>query len=230
MNKLYLLCACCAVTLWSVSSVSAQPALERPEKEANRQLEEGGKPSGLAAGGQAFLPAPAKAAPERGYLGALLDDREDRGRGVRIMRVNPGSPAEKAGLQKGDLITALSGIRVRQLTEVGDILEQFPPETEVTFFVRRGRAEQMIDVTLGHRPAGAPPAEPQPPRPAPAPPKVPQPAPPVMGAGPPASIDALLRRIEALERDVQALKQQNQTLQQRIEALRLPAAPKPPTP
>jgi membrane-associated protease RseP (regulator of RpoE activity) len=150
------------------------------------------------------------------------------------MRITPGGPADKAGLQKGDLITALSGIRVRQLTEVADILEQLPPESKVTFFVRRGRADQLIDVTLGHRLAGAPAAE-SPPQPrVPPTPKAPQPAPPIADIGAQAQIDALLQRIEALERDVQALKEQNRRLEERIGALQRPVAPpvapKPPTP
>jgi membrane-associated protease RseP (regulator of RpoE activity) len=171
-----------------------------------------------------------------------LDDTADRGRGVRIMRVTPGSPAEKAGLKKGDLITALSGIRVRQMTEVADVLEQIPPETEVTFFVRRGQTDQLISVTLGHRPPATRAAASPPQRPIPPAPKAPQPAPPVADTGAPVSIDALLQRVEALERDVQTLKEQNRRLEERIGAIQRPVtppltppvappiAPKPPTP
>ena len=126
------------------------------------------------------------------------------------------------------MITALSGIRVRQLTEVGDILEQMPPETEVTFFVRRSPADQLISVTLGHPPAGAATggggreaggAKPE--------------AGVGNGTSPvprPPSLAALLQRIEALERDVAALKEQNRRLEERVEALQRPAAPKAPSP
>ena len=227
MSRLTAFCAFCAVALGALSNASAQPALERLEKEVRRGLQEGGQPRAPVSqtpkekGAATEKPAAPKAPPEPGYLGALLDDREDRGRGVRVLRVNPGSPAQKAGLQQGDLITALSGIRTRQLSEVADILGQFPPESEVTFFVRRGEAAQLINVTLGHRPAGAQPAPPPPKTPAPpAPIMLPEPSLPAVDPAVRAHIDALQRRIEALERDVQALKQQNQNLQQRIEALR----------
>jgi len=191
MSRVTAFCAFCAIALGALSNASAQPALDRLEKEVRRQLGEGVQPRVPASqtpGEKAAAtgkPAAAKAAPEPGYLGALLDDGDDRGRGVRVLRVHPGSPAQKAGLQEGDLVTALSGIRTRQLSEVADILAEFPPENEVTFFVRRGQAEKLINVTLGHRPAGAQPAQPptRPPAGAVLPPLAP-PTPPPPGPAP----------------------------------------------
>ncbi|HEY8470978.1 MAG TPA: PDZ domain-containing protein, partial [Longimicrobiales bacterium] len=40
---------------------------------------------------------------------AMRADAEDVARGARIERVRAGSPAEKAGLQAGDIITAING-------------------------------------------------------------------------------------------------------------------------
>jgi membrane-associated protease RseP (regulator of RpoE activity) len=237
MNKLTAVCAFCAVALGALSNASAQPALERLEEEVRRQLGEGVQPRVPASqtpgekADAAEKPAAPKATPEPGYLGALLDDREDRGRGVRVLRVNPGSPAQKAGLQEGDLVTALSGIRTRQLSEVADILAEFPPESEVTFFVRRGQAEKLINVTLGRRPAGTQPAPPPPKTPSPpAPPKPPEPSLPAVDPAVRAHLDALQRRIEALERDVEAWKQKTQDLERRIEAMKREPLPKPASP
>jgi hypothetical protein len=105
------------------------------------------------------LPAPPKAegpspaaGTERGYLGAVVDDREDRGRGVRIVRIIPGGPAEKAGLGKGDLITGVGGVRVRQIAEFAGALEQVVPGNTLTFEVLRGVERQKIDVVFGVRP------------------------------------------------------------------------------
>ena len=46
---------------------------------------------------------------EPGYLGLVGDDRRDRGAGVRVVRVVEGSPAAAAGIEVGDLITAIDG-------------------------------------------------------------------------------------------------------------------------
>ncbi len=97
-------------------------------------------------------PSPA-AGTERGYLGAVVDDREDRGRGVRIERIVPGGPAEKAGLGKGDLITGVGGIRVRQITDFAGILEQVVPGSKLTFEVLRDGKRETIDVVFGVRPS-----------------------------------------------------------------------------
>jgi len=252
MNKVVALCAFCGIVLGALSSLSVQPALERLEKEVRRQLEEGGKPAAPAPQTSPQKPAAAAdtperldAAPERAYLGAVLDDREDRGRGVRVLRVNPAGPAEKAGVEKGDLITALSGIRVRQLSDAVDIFDQMRPGTELTLFIRRGETAQMINVTLGRRPAGVPPAAPSPnppagvlptapapPRPAlpesapvsPATPKVlpgeaaaPRPSPPEPGEARP-----LLPPIgdPAARARVEALEREIEALKQEVETLK----------
>lgn len=226
MNKVVALCAFCAIVLGALSSLSAQPALERLEKEVRRQLEEGGKPAAPAPqtspqkpAAAADTPARPDAAPERPYLGAVLDDREDRGRGVRVLRVNPGGPAEKAGVQKGDLITALSGIRVRQLSDAVDIFDQMRPGTELTLFIRRGETAQMINVTLGRRPAGLPPAAPSPEPPIGVAPPTPAPTEPT--PLPPIGDPTARARVEALEREIEALKQEVETLKQQVRELTL---------
>ena len=171
--------------------------------------------------------APAPEAAERGYLGAVVDDREDRGRGVRIERVIPGGPAEKAGLRKGDLITDLGGIRIRQIADFAGILEQRAPGSRLTFEVLRADKRERMDVVFGSRsgklPAGtmedlrAPldlrpsgglitPTTPQPPKPQP-----PKDLAPASKAAQPAGdgraqIEALQRRVEQLERRVEQLE------------------------
>ena len=67
----------------------------------------------------------------------------------------PGSPAEAAGLQDGDIIVALNG---ESLSEEGDlatlILPHAPVET-ITLRVLRDNSTTEIDVTLGELPADA---------------------------------------------------------------------------
>jgi hypothetical protein len=81
------------------------------------------------------------------------DDRKDRGRGVRITEIRPGSPAEKAGLLKQDLVTALAGMRVRQLSDLTEILGVYQPADVVEFDIFRDGAPKKINVTLGRPPA-----------------------------------------------------------------------------
>jgi hypothetical protein len=88
------------------------------------------------------------------YLGLTADDRKDRGRGVRITEIRPGGPAEKAGLLKQDLITALAGTRVRQLSDLTEILGIYQPADIVEFDILRDGAAKKIKVTLG-RPLAA---------------------------------------------------------------------------
>lgn len=90
---------------------------------------------------------------EPGYLGLVADDQKDRGRGVRILDVQRGGPAERAGLRRQDLITGLTGIRVRQMSEMSDILGMFGPGQGVNFDVLRDGKPQKVRVVLGQRPA-----------------------------------------------------------------------------
>jgi uncharacterized coiled-coil protein SlyX len=101
------------------------------------------------------------------YLGATADDQHDRGRGVRIVAVHPGGPAARAGLRRQDLITAITGIRVRQMSDLSDILDTFSPGQVTTFDILRDDKKQTLKVTFARRPAEAKTAIaiPQPPTP-----------------------------------------------------------------
>ena len=113
-----LLTACC----WLVAGemVRAQSALQRLEEMIRQPKAD----SAAAPTKPPESPAPPKAAAtqpphepqEPGYLGVLADDKDDRGRGVRVLKVVPGGPADQAGLKPQDLITRLGGVPVRQMT------------------------------------------------------------------------------------------------------------------
>ena len=80
-----------------------------------------------------------------------LPEAEDGETGVRVEEIITGSAAETAGLRIGDIITDLSGIRVRDpedlllAVRVRDVGE----EVNVTV-VRRGEVQQL-KVRLGRR-------------------------------------------------------------------------------
>jgi hypothetical protein len=185
-------------------------------------------------GSPAAVPAPpgdrglaAKAPSERGYLGAIVDDRTDRGRGTRVVEVRPGSPADRAGLRLRDLIVGAAGTRVRQTSDLEAILNLLGPGDKVILEVSQGVGlPRKLEVTLGQRGVRpellpGPPADRTPGAPAerlPAPPTEPlapagpslQPPVPPAPAGAPASdaarIEQLQRRVDQLERRVEELE------------------------
>lgn len=59
-----------------------------------------------------------------------------------------GSPAEKAGLREGDVITKVNGVSLSQSTSLVSQLSQFAPGDKVTLTILRG-SEQEVQVTLG---------------------------------------------------------------------------------
>lgn len=96
---------------------------------------------------------------ERAYAGLVLVEAPDDN-GLRITEVIAGSPADEAGLEEGDVITAVDGLPVFALERIvpwppfaPDLLANKNPGDEVTFTVRRDDQEQQVTVTLGAAPA-----------------------------------------------------------------------------
>lgn len=127
--------------VWSGSEAAGQSILKRLESEIRQRVAE----DSAAKGATALSQRPP------GYLGAVVDDREDRGRGVRILDIRPGGPADLAGLHVGDLVTGVAGVRVRQTEDLADIMAVFPEGSRVAFDVLREGNTEKIDVILGRR-------------------------------------------------------------------------------
>ena len=101
---------------------------------------------------------------ERPYLGihyvSLTDDYAytynlDTKRGAYIAPstngdpvVLGGSPAEKAGLQEKDIITAINGTKIDENNSLVSVLGRFRVGTKVSLTVNRDGKDQKIDVTL----------------------------------------------------------------------------------
>ncbi|MGH2518038.1 MAG: S1C family serine protease, partial [Ktedonobacterales bacterium] len=62
------------------------------------------------------------------------------------------SPAQKAGMQKSDIIVAVNGQQVTNNGDLAAALQSVSPGTQVTLTVQRGSSQQTIKVTLGERP------------------------------------------------------------------------------
>jgi len=85
-----------------------------------------------------------------GYLGAVVDNA--RG-GVVVRAVRDQSPAARAGIQQGDLITGLAGVRIRTLRQMADLMQRLPAGSRMAVDVLRGGRSLKLDVTLAAKPA-----------------------------------------------------------------------------
>lgn len=68
--------------------------------------------------------------------------------GARVARVAPGSPAERAGFEAGDLVVAVNGYPIPTAARFFGVIGTYPKGTEVTVRVRRGALEREIRVRL----------------------------------------------------------------------------------
>jgi S1-C subfamily serine protease len=66
-----------------------------------------------------------------------------------------GSPADKAGLKEGDIITDVNGTRIDGTSPVDEVLSQYKPGDTVTLTVLRDGQTIQLPLTLGVRPAGS---------------------------------------------------------------------------
>jgi serine protease Do len=120
-------------------------------------------------------PAPAPQAPEAlpdfqnsfslfvdggSFLGVSVEDidKEKAGRyglrearGVGVMSVVTGSPAEKAGLRKDDVILRFDGEAVTSARKLTRLVSEVAPDHTVRLNISRGGSEQEVSVTIGER-------------------------------------------------------------------------------
>jgi S1-C subfamily serine protease len=90
----------------------------------------------------------------RAFLGvstqtAADDQNSGVGNGAEIVSVEPDSAASKAGLQAGDVVTAVGDRPVTTSTELTAAVRSKAPGDTVTLTVRRGSDTSTAEVTLG---------------------------------------------------------------------------------
>ncbi len=111
------------------------------------------------AGGSSPLPGAAAAPVSQGqqadkaWLGILLAQTPD---GPAIAQVIADSPADKAGLQRGDVIEAVDGTGVANVSESRDQLDGKNVGDTVTLSISRDGQAQDVSVTLEARPEPLP--------------------------------------------------------------------------
>jgi S1-C subfamily serine protease len=76
--------------------------------------------------------------------------------GVAVQSVEQGSPADDAGLKRGDVVVAIGGQKVGSMGDVQNVVDTRTPGQTVVVRAVRGRGSQMFKVTLGSRPAQPP--------------------------------------------------------------------------
>jgi putative serine protease PepD len=89
---------------------------------------------------------------QHAYLGVTIRDATN-GTGAQVGQVVSGSPADKAGLKAGDVITAVNGSTVSGADELTAAVGSRAPGDTVTLTVDRNGTTKTITVTLGTRPS-----------------------------------------------------------------------------
>jgi serine protease Do len=124
------------------------PNIEMPEVAPMPDMDWGG----VLAGGRPRLGIDAEDL--SGQFGAYFGAPD--GEGVLVREVNTGSPAEKAGVKSGDVITSLNGERIRSLGDLREKLAGKREEKTVKLGVLRNKSTLSITVELPSAPSKTP--------------------------------------------------------------------------
>ncbi len=102
----------------------------------------------------------------RGFIGARIQSVTDeiaeslgvagQDKGALIAGVTPGSPAEKGGLQAGDVVLFFDGKRIREMRDLLRIVADTPADREVEVKVWRKGKEETLKVVVGRLEEGTP--------------------------------------------------------------------------
>ena len=97
-----------------------------------------------------------------GYLGVRIQDITDefaaalgipKNRGSYIQSVEPGGPAEKAGLKVGDVVTSVNGKEVTQDQSLSYLVNNLQPGTRVPITLLRDGKTMTVTATIARRPS-----------------------------------------------------------------------------
>ena len=93
-----------------------------------------------------------------GYLGIQIQDLSAQlgdhfkvkdGKGVLVSEVVDDSPAKKAGLKAGDIITKVNDKEIANAADLTSTIRSYEPDTKVTVNILRDGKKKNIDATLG---------------------------------------------------------------------------------
>ncbi len=102
---------------------------------------------------RAKAPPPSTSMPGPGgtYFGSVPDMGATDVVGVRLAGVTPGSPADEAGVKKGDVVVEFGGVPVKDLYGYTDALRAHKPGDTVQVVVERDGQRVTLTATLGRR-------------------------------------------------------------------------------
>jgi serine protease Do len=68
--------------------------------------------------------------------------------GALVAEVNPGSPAEKAGIHRGDIITEFNGQPIHEMNELPRLVAATPPGTKAAVKILRDGKEKTLNLAI----------------------------------------------------------------------------------
>ena len=95
---------------------------------------------------------------ERGRIGVVIQEVNydlaksfglEAANGALISQVTPGGPADKAGLQPGDIVQSVNGENVKASSDLPMLVGMMPPGTQLTLGIWRNGKREEVQVTLG---------------------------------------------------------------------------------
>lgn len=73
----------------------------------------------------------------------------DRPRGALVASVEPGSPADKAGIEAGDIILQFDGKDIEKVSDLPRLVGSTHPDTQTTITVFRRGKDRKLNITVG---------------------------------------------------------------------------------
>jgi putative serine protease PepD len=86
------------------------------------------------------------------YLGVSVRDSSSP-LGAELAKIFPATPAAKAGLEAGDVVTAIDGKAIAGESDVSEAIGQLKPGNQITVTYERGSKIATVKITLGSRPS-----------------------------------------------------------------------------
>jgi C-terminal processing protease CtpA/Prc len=89
----------------------------------------------------------------RAYLGATIETNPEEGQGgAMVIAVAPNSPAAKAGLKKGDVITKIDNKDIHSFEDLTNVIRQHRPGDQLNMHVQRSGQDKTLSVALAPSP------------------------------------------------------------------------------
>ncbi|HEX7490022.1 MAG TPA: PDZ domain-containing protein, partial [Anaeromyxobacteraceae bacterium] len=85
------------------------------------------------------------------YLGSVPDFEERKEPGVLVSAVKPGSPADQAGVRRGDVLLRIGATQLKALPDLAYVLRAHRAGDVVELVWLRGAETLRAQVTLGER-------------------------------------------------------------------------------